>query len=95
MMSQQNLPKGHWMDSYPSSPTRPFSKPLLCHRSWQWAALNRHGYFYRFHMQQLIIWYNWWMWKQVCKRKEERVILIMSPPSILGHFFIAHFFIGV
>ena len=46
---------------------------------------------FRVHMKQLIIWYNWWMWKQVCKRKEERVIL-MSPPSILGHFLLFIFY---
>lgn len=26
------------------------------------------------------------MWKQVCNRKEERAMLIISPPSTLGHF---------
>ena len=68
-----------------------FQQALTLSPSWQWAALNRHGYFYRVHMKQLIIWYNWWMWKQVCKRKEERVIL-MSPPSILGHFLLFIFY---
>lgn len=78
-MSQQNLSKGHLIQSQPASlfPC-PFCHPLLYWWPLQWAGEYKHHFFYRFHTKNLLICLIISSYcgreKQVCNRKEKRVI---------------------